>query len=223
MFKRLDNVLTPAELQQIRALLAGATFEDGAATAGNAARNVKRNLQATGQQPQTEQARRLVNEALVRNDDFLQFALPFRVLPPIFSRYEAGMTYGEHTDNPIMGRDPPVRTDVALTLFLVSPADYDGGELVIDVDTDPKRIKLPPGSAVVYPATTLHRVEPVTRGQRLAAVTWVQSVVRDAARRDVLADLATALRGMRGSTTNARETQLIAKTRANLMRMWADV
>jgi PKHD-type hydroxylase len=223
VFKQIDNVLTPGELQQLRALLAGAAFVDGAATAGDAARGVKHNLQAVGQSPELDQARRIVNEALLRNEEFLQFALPFRVLPPLFSRYDAGMAYGEHTDSPIMGREPAVRSDVALTLFLTSPGDYDGGELVVDVDRDARRIKLAGGAAIVYLATSLHRVEPVTRGQRLAAVTWVQSVVRDPARREMLADLAATLRFMRAGAPNAIETQLVAKTRANLLRLWAEV
>jgi len=116
-----------------------------------------------------------------------------------------------------------VRTDLAVTLFLVAPASYDGGELIVDVDRDPRSIKLAAGCGVVYCASTLHRVETVTRGCRLAAVTWVQSVVRDAARREILADLDTSLRHARASAPNTRETLLLAKSRANLLRMWAEI
>ena len=220
MYTRLDGILNRDELRQLHALLATATFDDGMTTAGQAARGVKRNLQAVGLD--AEQARRLFNEALTRNDAFARAALPFRILPPIFSRYGSGMNYGDHTDNPIMGGDVPVRTDLALTVFLTEPDDYDGGELIIDADRDAQRVKLPAGCGVLYPATSLHRVAPVTRGERIAAVTWVQSLVRDAARRDVLADLAVVLAYLRSVAPNTRETLLVAKARANLMRMWAE-
>jgi PKHD-type hydroxylase len=220
VFKLLNNVLTPAELQRLQALLATAAFEDGAATAGVAARNIKHNLQATSGQPGIEEARTLVGDALSRNETLRDHAFPLRMVPPVFSRYEPGMRYGEHTDNAMMGN---VRTDLALTLFLVAPESYDGGELVVEVDRDPRAIKLAAGCAIVYPATSLHRVEPVTRGRRLAAVTWMQSIVRDAARREILADLSTTLNHLRASTPNTRETLLLAKARANLVRMWSDV
>jgi PKHD-type hydroxylase len=214
VFKRIDNLVTAAELQELAAALATAHFEDGMTTAGRAVRDVKHNLQATGQEPETERARRIVNDALTRNVEFREATLPFRILPPMFSRYEAGMRYGEHTDNPIMGRDQAVRTDLALTLFLADPGSYDGGELVVDVDREPRRFKLAAGGAIVYPATSLHRVEPVTRGTRFAAVTWVQSVVRDSAQRELIADLGAVLAHLRAKAPN---------TRANLLRMWADL
>lgn len=223
MLRRLHDVLTPTELTQMRSMLAKMRFEDGAATAGAAARRVKNNLQAPGAQPDVEPARRIVIEALMRNAEFTLYTLPLRALPPLFSRYEPGMSYGEHTDNAIMGRDPPVRTDIAVTVFLTPPEDYVGGELTIGVDAEPESVKLRAGSAVIYDATSLHRVEPVTHGQRLAAVTWIQSCVRDAAQRDLLADLATSLRFLRAAAPTARETLLLAKSRVNLIRMWSQV
>ena len=223
MLRRLDDVLTPVELAQMRAMLATMRFEDGGVTAGAAARRVKRNLQAVGAQVDIEPARKLVIEALMRHADFALYTFPLRALPPLFSRYEPGMSYGEHTDNAIMGREPPVRTDIAVTVFLTPPEDYDGGELTIGIDGEPETVKLRAGSAVIYEATSLHRVEPVTRGQRLAAVTWVQSFVRDAAQRELLADLAISLRFLRTAAPTARETLLLAKSRANLMRMWSQV
>jgi PKHD-type hydroxylase len=218
MMKRLDNVLTAAELQRLHTLLATATFESGVATAGVTARAVKNNLQATAVQPGIDEARTIVRQALSRNEEFRDHALPLRMVPILFSRYEPGMRYGEHTDNALMGN---VRTDLALTLFLNPPESYEGGELVVEVDRDPRSIKLRAGSAILYSATSLHRVEPVTRGQRLAAVTWVQSMVRDVAQREIIADLGAALRQVRVGAPNARETLLIAKVRANLVRMWS--
>ncbi|MGH8596523.1 MAG: Fe2+-dependent dioxygenase [Gammaproteobacteria bacterium] len=220
MFKVFDKVLTPVELQRVQSLLASATFESGAATAGPAARNVKNNLQATATQQGLDEARAVVMGALAKNEAFRDHAFPLRMVPPVFSRYEPGMRYGEHTDNAVMGN---VRTDLALTVFLSPPESYDGGELIVDVDRDPRSIKLAAGCAVVYLATSLHRVEPVTRGRRSAAVTWIQSMVRDAAQREVLADLGVTLRFIRAGAPNTRETLSLAKARANLLRMWAEL
>jgi len=223
MFRKFKDVLTPAEVDRLRTILHTARFEDGAATAGTGARQVKRNLQAAGREPDLEGARRVVTEALLRHEGFRIHALPLRTLPAIFSRYEPGMTYGDHTDNAIMGRETLVRTDISVTLFLSAPEEYEGGALTIDTDGEPEAVKLPAGSAVVYDATSLHRVEPVMRGQRLAAVTWVQSIIRDAAQRALLADISTTLRFLRASAPNAPETLLLAKSRANLMRMWSEL
>jgi PKHD-type hydroxylase len=220
MFKLLDNLLGPNELKRLQTLLATATFGSGAATAGKAARNVKDNLQAVADQPGMEEARSLVGAALGGSEAFRDHAFPQRMVPPLFSRYEPGMRYGEHTDNAVMGN---VRTDLAMTLFLTPPDAYDGGELVVDVDRDSRSFKLAAGSAVVYLASSLHRVEPVTRGTRLAAVTWVQSSVRDPTQREILIDLGTALRFVRARAPNTRETLSLAKARANLLRMWSDV
>lgn len=220
MHKHFSNVLRPEELDQLLTLLAAATFEDGARTAGPAVASVKRNVQATGRTAEMDVARKVVSDALLRNEELRLFALPLRVMPPLFSRYGVGMQYGEHTDNPIMGQDPPLRSDIAITLFLTPPERYDGGELRVGVD---RSFKGAAGDAVAYPATSLHRVEPVTRGQRLVAVTWVQSVVRDAAQRELLLDLAVALRFMRVAAPDAPATRLLAKSRANLLRMWAEL
>lgn len=220
MFRVIENLLTAAELQQLQSAVPALDYEDGAATAGAAARPVKRNLQAVMSHPVAEGARGIVGTALARNEAFRDFALPHRVVPPIFSRYEVGMRYGAHTDNAVM---TGVRTDLALTLFLSDPESYDGGELVFGVDRDPRRIKLPAGTAVAYSAATLHQVEEVTRGVRFAAITWIQSLVPDAARREILEDLIHVLRQLRGNGPSTPQTLLLAKSRANLLRMWADV
>jgi PKHD-type hydroxylase len=220
VFTLLDKVVTPAELQRLITLLASTKFGSGVATAGPAARNVKDNLQAIADQPGMDEARSIVGAALTRSEAFRDHVFPLRMVPPLFSRYEPGMRYGEHTDNAVMGN---VRTDLALTLFISPPDSYDGGELVVDVDRDPRSIKLAAGCAVVYLASSLHRVEPVARGTRLAAVTWVQSMVRDPAQRELLVDIGTTLRFVRASAPNTRETLSLAKARANLLRMWSDV
>jgi len=220
VFKLLDNLVTKAELERLNTLLSTAAFESGVVTAGPAARSVKDNLQATSTQPCVDEARSVMREALLRSEEFREYAYPLRFVPPLFSRYEPGMRYGEHTDNAVMGN---VRTDLALTLFLSPPDSYEGGELVVDVDQDARMIKLAAGCAVVYEASSLHRVEPVRRGRREAGITWVQSLVRDPAQREILAGLSATLRLLGGTATNSRAALTVAKTRANLLRMWAEV
>jgi len=223
VYAQLNDVLTVDERARLDAMLAGARFEDGASTAGPAARRVKHNRQVSQSDEATSPARALVMEALVRHETFRNHAMPLRMMPIVFSRYEPGMTYGDHTDNAIMGRDPVVRTDLAVTVFLSSPESYDGGELMIGVDGDPRPVKLRAGSAVVYDATSLHRVEPVTRGVRLAAVTWIQSLVRNSAQRELLADISIALNWLREVAPASPQTLKLAKARANLVRMWSDL
>lgn len=223
MYTQLSDVLSVDERRRLDAMLAGARFVDGAATAGAAARRVKNNLQVEQGDESMNAARALVTEALLRNEAFRNHAMPLRMMPMVFSRYEPGMTYGDHTDNAIMGRDPVVRTDIAVTVFLSAPESYEGGELLIGVDGDPRPVKLRAGSAVVYDATSLHRVEPVTRGVRLAAVTWLQSLVRNSAQRELLADISIALNWLREVAPASPQTLKLAKARANLVRMWSDL
>lgn len=219
MITCLADVLTPQELAHVRQALDQTTFVDGRATAGWHAREVKRNLQA---QPgaATDALAALVQQALRRHPVFDLAVRPHRMRLPLFSRYQPGMTYGTHVDDAVMGTDPPLRADIALTVFLSAPDDYDGGELVTDTTAGEQRFKLPAGCAVVYPASTLHRVEPVTRGERLAAIGWVQSLVRDAAQRELLFDLDTARRSLFTREGKTAEFDLLSKSVANLLRMW---
>ncbi len=220
----LDNLLTAAEVTSLREALASAKFVDGKATAGEAVRSVKNNLQTTAQQgPGLDPSQKMVQAALLKSEAFTHAVLPRRILPCMFNRYDGGMSYGGHVDNAIMGGGDAMRADVSLTLFLTAPEDYDGGELVIATDGEAKRVKLPAGSAVAYNSTTIHRVEPVTRGSRLAAVTWVQSFVREENRREILSELAETARWARANAPGSPEAMKIAKVRANLMRMWAEV
>lgn len=220
----LDNLLTAAEVASLRETLANAKFVDGRATAGDAVRNVKNNLQVTAQQePGLDASQKLVQAALLKSELFTHNVLPRRILPAMFNRYDGGMSYGGHVDNAIMGGGDAMRADLSLTIFLTAPADYDGGELVIATDGEARRVKLPAGGGVVYNSTTIHRVEPVTRGSRLAAVTWIQSFVREEGRREILAELAEVARWARATAPGSQEAMKVAKVRANLMRMWADV
>lgn len=213
------DVIDQPMVEHFRAWLAQATFTDGRTTAGVEAREVKHNEQVAGTDPKLVEMQDLVMDRLWDNPLFMMATQPRTIRPPLFSRYAPGMDYGSHVDNVMMGG---VRTDISLTLFLSDPADYEGGELVIESAAGEQDFKLPAGSAVIYPTTALHRVAPVRRGQRLAAATWVRSLVRDAAEREILFDLETARLRLYEQLGKTHELDLLAKTQANLLRRWAE-
>jgi PKHD-type hydroxylase len=218
MILAIADVLTEADVTALRSGLAQASFQPGEDTAGWSARLVKSNLQA-GDGPETEALRLLVRGRLLKHPVFALATRPKAVIGPLFSRYELGHAYGTHVDNAIIDG---ARTDVSFTLFLSDPASYDGGELVMDTPSGEEAFKLAAGSVVTYPATTLHRVAPVTRGERLAAAGWVRSHLREAAQRELLFDLETARRRLFEREGKTAEADLLAKCAANLMRMWCD-
>ncbi len=214
----LDGVLTPDEIASITARLAGAAYLDGRPTAGWHARQVKSNEQLPADDPVSRAVRTEVEAALRRHPIFSAAVQP-SFIQLLLNRYGAGQAYGTHVDDAYMnGR----RTDVAVTLFLSEPESYDGGDLVIELPAGEQRIKLPAGAAIVYPATTLHRVEPVTRGERLACVGWVESRVRDVSAREILFDLERARRALFQQHGKTPEFDLIAKACANLLRRWGE-
>jgi PKHD-type hydroxylase len=215
----VGNVLSAADLKTIRAALRRATFVDGRATAGFAARTVKNNTQAASDDRALETVRKLAAERILANEVFRLAARPKVLTPIMFSRYEPGMNYGSHIDDAMMHG---MRTDVSFTLFLSDPQSYDGGELVIESVGGEDAIKLDAGALVAYPTTTLHRVNEVTRGERLAAVGWARSFIRDAARRELLFDLDTARRQMFLRDGKSAEFDLVSKSLANLGRMWTE-
>lgn len=218
MILSIANVLSEADVAAIRAGLADAPFADGAETAGWSARLVKANEQACGS-PEIEGLRALIEARLIEHPVFALATRPKAIVGPLFSRYRPGHAYGPHVDNALIDG---VRTDVSFTLFLTDPGTYDGGELVIDQASGEEAFKLPAGSLVGYPATTLHRVAPVIRGERLAAAGWVRSQVRDAAHRELLFDLETARRRLFEREGKTPEGDLLAKCAANLMRLWCE-
>lgn len=218
----ISNLLTAAELERIRARLATATFGDGNATAGSRARLVKRNEQVPRGDPAEQELAPLVVAALERSTMFMAAALPRRMTNPLFSRYTPGMEYGSHVDNAVMSMPERIRTDLSVTVFLARPDEYDGGELVIEGSSASQRVKLPAGSAVVYPSTSVHHVAPVTRGARIAAVLWVQSLVRDPGQRQILLDLARVGQALRQRDPPPPELMLLDACYHNLTRMWAD-
>jgi PKHD-type hydroxylase len=215
----IGDVLSADDVKTIRTTLSRAQFVDGRATAGFAARTVKNNTQAAGGDRSVETIRKLAAERILANEVFRLAARPKALTPLMFSRYEPGMNYGSHVDDALM---QGLRTDVSFTLFLSDPASYDGGELVIETAGGEDAIKLDPGALVAYSTTTLHRVNEVTRGERLAVVGWARSFIRDAAQRELLFDLDTARRQIFAREGKTAEFDLISKSAANLMRMWVE-
>jgi PKHD-type hydroxylase len=220
----IADVLTAKDLDAINSALHTAKFVDGKTTAGWHARLVKHNTQLQDDgSAAVQHLKASISQALQRNTLFQMAVMPKVIRETLFSRYDSGMSYGSHVDNAVMGQSELMRSDVSLTLFLSQPETYDGGELVIESSQGEQGYKLPAGSMIVYPSTTLHRVEPVTSGSRLAAVTWVQSLVRDSAQREILFDLDTARQILFEKSGKTSEFDLISKSYANLLRQWASV
>jgi PKHD-type hydroxylase len=226
MLVQINAVLTTAEVQAVRAHLAGATWADGRLTAGYRSAEVKTNLQVPQSDPAAVQASDLVVRALERNAAFVSATLPHHVFPPLFNRYEPGMGFGEHVDNAIRqipGTPHRLRTDVAATLFLSTAEEYDGGELVVEDLYGAHTVKLAAGDMIVYPASSLHRVAPVTRGVRQAAFFWIQSMVRDAGARALLYDMDLSVRDLTAGGADARSLLRLTSCYHNLLRRWAEL
>lgn len=220
----VSAVLAPEELAAIRSRLGNASFIDGASTAGWSAREVKRNLQVPVDTQEYEQTARIVREAFMRNGELQAVLLPASATMVLFNRYGPGMEYGPHVDTPVMGSmSNAVRSDIAITIFLSDPRSYEGGELTMSVQGISHQFKLEAGAAIAYPANTLHHVTPVTRGARDAAILWVQSQVRDPAKRELLWDMESAKRQVFTREGKSPTFDLISKSRANLLRMWAEL
>ncbi len=223
MIISMANILTAEELELLVNTLQEAEFVDGKLTAGWYARKVKNNTQLKNDAAQTQELRDIVSQALKRNSLFQIAARPKALRPILFSRYQEGMYYGTHVDNAIMGTENLMRSDLSLTLFLSDPTTYTGGELVIENTQGEQAFKLDAGSMILYPSTTLHRVEPVTKGERLAAVTWVQSLIRNADDREILFDLDTVCNSLAQKSDKTPEFDLLSKSIANLLRKWAEI
>lgn len=215
----IGNVLSADDLAAVRIALKRARFVDGRATAGFAARKVKNNEQADAADRSLDGIRTLVTERILGNDVFRLAARPKALTPLLFARYEKGKNYGSHVDDALM---QGMRTDVSFTLFLSDPKSYSGGELVIENAAGEDTVKLPAGSLVAYSTTTLHRVAKVTRGERLVCVGWVRSFIRDVAQRELLFDLDTVRRRMFARDGKSADYDLLSKSSANLLRMWAE-
>ncbi len=219
----IENLIDKETVGRLQGWMSEALFEDGRATAGGNAKKVKHNEQVSDdpkrRDPKLEEMQELVEDALWNNNVLYAAAQPKEIHPPLFSRYTAGMSYGTHMDNAMMG---DMRIDLSITLFLSEPSEYEGGELVIDFPTGERSFKLAAGSAVLYPTTALHRVAEVTSGRRQVAVTWIRSLVRDAAKREILFDLKTAHYRLSDQIGKTIEIDLLGKTYTNLLRRWVE-
>lgn len=224
MLLHIPQVLTKQEVAQIRGELAAHAWVDGAHSAGAQAASLKRNLQFPPDSPAYAGLARRVADALARHPLFVSAALPRQMLRPMFNCYADGGHYGNHVDNAIQrdAQGNPVRTDVSTTVFLCEPEEYEGGELIVEDTYGEHEVKLAAGDAIVYPATSLHRVEPVTSGARIASFLWTQSLVRDAWRRKMLFDLDMNILKLRQQLGDSEEVLSLTSTYHNLLRQWAE-
>lgn len=227
MLVHLREVLSAHDVARCRALLDGAEWSDGRITAGPQSAQVKNNLQLPDSAPASVAARAIVLESLERHAHFFAAALPKRIFPPLFNRYAGtANAFGNHIDNAVRtihATGQRVRTDLSATLFLSDPAEYDGGELVIEDTYGPRSVKLAAGDLVLYPSTSVHRVEPVTRGARVASFFWIESMVRDEGRRKILHDLDMAILELRQTCGETAPAVSLTGTYHNLLRRWAEV
>nr|WP_298728790.1 Fe2+-dependent dioxygenase [uncultured Steroidobacter sp.] len=225
MLLHVPNVLTAEQVAECRRQLDAADWIDGRVTAGHQSAKAKDNAQLPEDSPVARQLGQMILSALERNPLFLAGALPLKIFPPLFNRYAGGQSFGNHVDNAIRQvRNTPhrVRTDISATLFLASPSEYDGGELMIDDTYGSHSVKLPAGDLVLYPSTSLHRVQPVTRGARLASFFWIQSMVRDDGERTLLFDLDLAIQRLGGDAPDHPSVVQLTGIYHNLLRRWAD-
>ncbi|PWR20467.1 Fe2+-dependent dioxygenase [Zavarzinia compransoris] len=225
MLVEIANVLTPDEVRHCRALLDRADWRDGRHTAGELAARVKANQQLGADDPLGRQLGDFILERLPRAERFIAAALPLKVVPPRFNRYADAGTYGDHVDNAVFsipGTSHRVRSDLSATLFFSDPGEYDGGDLVIRGETGAHRVKLPAGHMVLYGGNTVHHVTPVTRGARLAAFFWVQSLIRENDRRQIMLDLDDAIRALRTDAPDHAAVTPLTGVYHNLLRQWAD-
>ena len=226
MLLQIPSVLTAEQVVQCRRELDAADWADGRITAGYQSAQAKHNEQLPEDSPAAQQLSELVLAALQRSSLFVSAALPLKVFPPLFNRYGGGHSFGSHVDNAIRqvrGTPHRVRTDLSATLFLSEPGEYEGGELVVEDTYGTHDIKLPAGDLVLYPASSLHLVRPITRGTRVASFFWIQSMVRDDGKRTLLYDLDRAVQQVHRDLPQSPAAVQLTGVYHNLLRRWADV
>jgi PKHD-type hydroxylase len=221
---RIQNLLSELQVKTLRQHLQSAQWVDGRATAGYQGAAVKNNQQLDERSPLARELGGVLLGELERNALFISAALPNRVYPPLFNRYESGMTFGTHVDNAVrlMPDGSKLRTDLSITIFLSEPNKYDGGELVVEDSFGAQQIKLPAGDAILYPASSLHCVTPITRGVRLASFFWIESLVRDDAQRAVLFDMDSAIQRLSAASADQAACLQLTNCYHNLLRMWTN-
>ncbi len=226
MLLTIPDVLKPEQVQHARRILDEAQWVDGRITAGHQSSRTKDNMQLPEDHPASRQLGELVLNALGQNPLFISSALPARVFPPLFNRYAGGQSFGTHVDNAIRqvpGTGHRIRTDLSATLFLASPDEYDGGELVVEDTYGVHSVKLPAGHLILYPATSLHHVKPVMRGARIASFFWIQSMIRDDIQRTLLFDLDTSIQRLNRDVPDHPSSVSLTGIYHNLIRQWAEV
>jgi PKHD-type hydroxylase len=226
MLLAIPDLLTAAQVLQARQLLNSAQWVDGRVTAGHQSSRTKDNLQLPEGHPVANQLGEMILEALGQNALFISAALPQRVFPPLFNRYQGGQSFGTHVDNSIRqitGTPHRIRTDLSATLFFANPDEYDGGELVVEDTYGTQTVKLPAGHMILYPATSLHNVRPITRGARVASFFWIQSMVRDDGQRALLFDLDMAIQRLNRDLPDHPSAVQFTGVYHNLLRQWAEV
>jgi PKHD-type hydroxylase len=226
MILAIPNVLSPQQVAEARHQLDTAPWTDGRVTAGHQSGRVKENEQLAEDSPLARRFGEIILAALERNPLFVSAALPSKIFPPLFNRYSTGHSFGIHVDNAvrqIRGTPHRVRTDLSATLFLSAPEEYDGGELIVEDTYGPQTIKLPAGHMVLYPASSLHKVQPITRGARVASFFWIQSMVRDDGERALLFDMDLAIQRLNRESADHPSAVQLTGVYHNLLRRWAEV
>jgi PKHD-type hydroxylase len=226
MLLSIPDVLTGSQLAEARQILDKAEWVDGKVTAGYQSAKAKDNQQIPEGHPAAQQLGRMILSALGNNPLFVSAALPAQIFPPLFNRYTGGQSFGTHVDNSIRqvpGTPHRIRTDISATLFFAGPDEYDGGELCVEDTYGLQKVKLPAGHMVLYPATSLHNVRPVTRGARICSFFWIQSMVRDDGRRSILFDLDLGIQRLNRESPNHPAAVQFTGVYHNLLRQWAEV
>jgi PKHD-type hydroxylase len=226
MLLHIPDILTAEQVAHCRQKLEQADWVDGRVTAGHQSARAKDNMQLPEDHPSARELGELILTALQNNQLFMAAALPLKVFPPLFNRYQGGQAFGTHVDNAVRqvtGTPHRVRTDLSATLFLAGPEEYDGGELSVEDTYGLHNVKLPAGHLILYPASSLHHVRPVTLGARLASFFWIQSMVRDDGQRTLLFDLDMAIQRFVGETPDHPSVIQLTGVYHNLLRRWADV
>lgn len=223
MLLRIKGLIPSDKLAIVRGILDSADFIDGKLSAGKEAVSVKNNEELPQNHPEMIRLNNIVMGHLVNHPVYKYGVLPHRIAAPFYARYTPGKQYGSHVDDPIMGTGDTYRTDVSITVFLNEPDEYEGGDLTITTQYGEVKNKLPAGDAILYPSGSLHHIQPVTKGTRLVAVTWAQSMIRDAGQRELLYNLSQARDELINNDPEGSVTQKVSASYINLIRMWAEI
>lgn len=224
MLVTIPNVLNNEDLDAIKNLMATANFHEGTSSAGNEAKSVKNNHEMFISEVETQRLNNLVMGKLIKNPTYIATAFAAKIAAPYYAKYSTGMSYGNHVDDPVMGpANQRYRSDISITIFLNSPESYQGGELIINSVFGEQKVKLNAGDAVLYPSSSTHRVAEITSGERLVAVTWLQSTVRDPAKREILYNLSLARETLIKTSPGSPELEQLSNGYVNLLRMWSDI